>query len=73
MSFEVSQQNELQNFITKIEKYSHKNIFQAKRNLVSFLAVIGKKMIPLWQFFLIKLADNVWNTYQLNNSQKSMA
>lgn len=51
MSFEVSQQNELQNFITKIEKYSHKSIFQTKRKLVSFLAVIGKKMIPLWQFF----------------------
>ena len=27
MSFEVSQQKELQNFSTKIEKYSHKNIF----------------------------------------------
>lgn len=43
MSFEVSQQNELQNFITKIEKYSHKSIFQTKRNLVLFLADNGKK------------------------------
>lgn len=43
MSFDVSQQNELLNFITKIEKYSYKNIFQAKRNLVSFLADNGKK------------------------------
>ncbi len=43
MSFEVLQQNELQNFTTKIEKYSHKNIIQTKRKLVSFIAVIGKK------------------------------
>ena len=27
MSFEVSQQNELQNFTTKLEKVSHKSIF----------------------------------------------
>ena len=27
MSFDVSQQNELPNFTTKIEKYSHKSIF----------------------------------------------
>ena len=27
MSFEVSQQNELQNFTTKIKKYSYKSIF----------------------------------------------
>ena len=27
MSFDVSQQNELQNFTTKLEKVSHKSIF----------------------------------------------
>ena len=43
MSFEVSQQNELQNFTTKLEKFSDKSIFKEKRKLVSFLADIGKK------------------------------
>lgn len=43
MSFEILQQNKLPNFTTKIEKYSHKSIFQAKRKLISFLADIGKK------------------------------
>lgn len=73
MSFDVSQQNELLNFTTKIEKYSYKSYISSKKEFSIISCRYRQEMIPLWQFFLIKLADNIWNIYQLNNLQKSMA